>query len=261
LGKLARAAAIAALLIGLSQIAYAQTASHTPTAHHEDLKPAATATTPTAPAPETSVPPPPVDATPSPGSGYGRLFGLIFGLIVAGGVVWIVLRLIRSRGQVLIDLARKAGVEVPNLDDPIPLAATAASPEYKPKPPIEKIPDEATRPPVIPSSPPRPAVSNSARSGNLRIVAEEGVASGSTFALSDEKMSIGRDGDNDLVLADPTVSRHHAIITRDAKGTVTIEDGGSSNGIVINGERVDHATLSPGDQFKIGDNYFRLEGT
>ena len=202
---------------------------------------------------------------PDPNGGFGRLFGMIFGLAVAAAAVWIVLRLMRNRGEMLVDLARKAGVDVPNLDDPIPLAATVESPQYKPKPPIEKIPDEATRPPAIPSSSLAPAGSlarnNSYRSGSLRLVAEEGVAAGSTFAITVERMSIGRDGNNDIVLADASVSRRHAIILRDASGTITIEDGGSSNGILVNGVRLDRATLSPGDQIKIGDNYFRLQGS
>jgi len=215
-----------------------------------------------------AVPPPalPADAVdkPDPNGGFGRLFGMVFGLVVAGGAVWIVLRLMRNRGEALVDLARKAGVDVPSLDDPIPLAATVEAPQYKPKPPIEKIPDEATRPPVIPKerlAPPGSIASNFARSGPKRLVGVEGVAAGSTFAISSDRLSIGREGDNDVVITDSTVSRHHAVITKDAAGTVTIEDGGSSNGVVINGLRVDQATLSPGDEIKIGDNYFRFEGS
>jgi hypothetical protein len=206
--------------------------------------------------------PPPADTPPPPGSSYGRLFGLIFGLLVAGGVIWFVLRLIKNRGEMLIDIARKAGVDVPNIDDEIPLAATSESPQYKPKPPIEKIPEEATKPPVIPAASLRPhSVANQIHAGSLRIVAIEGVASGSTFGIIADRMSIGRDGDNDIVLTDSTVSRHHAILTKDAKGTLTIQDGGSSNGVVINGARINSTTLYPGDEIKIGDNYFRLEGS
>jgi hypothetical protein len=253
------------LLIGNIRTASAQ--STQPSHHHAPKADASPVSAVAAPAP---IPGPPATAIadtsvkPDPNGGFSRLFGLVFGLAVAGGAVWLILRLVRNRGEGLVELARKAGVDVPSLDDPIPLAATIDSPQYKPKPPIEKIPEEATKPPAIPASSLAPSGSlarnNSYRTGNQRLVAEEGVASGSTFAISTERLAIGRDGDNDIVLADATVSRHHAVIIRDEKGIVTIEDGGSSNGVVINGDRVDRATLSPGDQIKIGDNYFRFQG-
>ena len=72
--------------------------------------------------------------------------------------------------------------------------------------------------------------------------------------------TIGRDADNDVVLDDPSVSRHHATITRTGAGYV-VEDHGSFNGTTVTplqgaeqevaGEATvtlaDHATLHVGD--------------
>ena len=46
----------------------------------------------------------------------------------------------------------------------------------------------------------------------------------------------------DLVVVDPTVSKRHARLTVTDDG-VTVEDLGSTNGTVINGERIDAPTL------------------
>ncbi len=59
------------------------------------------------------------------------------------------------------------------------------------------------------------------------------------------KMRIGRADDNDLVLKDNSVSRHHVQITIDAKG-ILISDGGSSNGTILAGK-----TLKPNQQIPL----------
>lgn len=196
-----------------------------------------------------------------PYGGFGRLFGLIVGLALAGAVIWLITRLVQSRGKPLIELARRAGVDVPDPDDPIPFAPVADSPAFKPRPAIEKIPDEATSPPIIPLSRLHnlPSRGSGGAPNGLKLVAVEGVATGSVFPLGKKEMTVGRDADNEIVLADPTVSRKHARIALDLTGSFMIEDAGSANGVVINGQRVDRATLSLGDEIKLGDNYFRLE--
>lgn len=50
-------------------------------------------------------------------------------------------------------------------------------------------------------------------------------------------ITIGRDSDNDIRLADGTVSGHHAIITFDGVN-YTIQDVGSKNGTYVNGNRI-----------------------
>jgi len=86
----------------------------------------------------------------------------------------------------------------------------------------------------------------------------QGIAAGSTFALTAGDLTIGRDGESEIVLAENTVSRQHARVQRDSSGQWTLLDLGSANGVYVNGMRVQRAILSAGDEVKIGDNYFRF---
>ena len=54
---------------------------------------------------------------------------------------------------------------------------------------------------------------------------------------------IGRSRECDLVLDDPNVSRRHAELRREGDGWV-VADLGSTNGIKVNGRRVDEARAS-----------------
>jgi CRP-like cAMP-binding protein len=66
--------------------------------------------------------------------------------------------------------------------------------------------------------------------------------------LQQAQLRIGRADDNDVVLADPNVSRYHAIV-RSQDGVVAIQDLGSANGIRI-GQKVIHnqsEILQPAD--------------
>lgn len=58
--------------------------------------------------------------------------------------------------------------------------------------------------------------------------------------------TVGRDEGNDLVLAHPEVSRRHARIERDGQGWRVV-DLRSTNGTWVNGERIDAASVSIGD--------------
>src|SRR5512146_925531 len=70
---------------------------------------------------------------------------------------------------------------------------------------------------------------------------------------------IGRSSDNDIVVADPAVSRHHAEL-RIAVGTARIVDLDSNNGTYVNGQRVASAQLADGDLISVGPATFRLSG-
>jgi DNA-binding SARP family transcriptional activator len=72
---------------------------------------------------------------------------------------------------------------------------------------------------------------------------------------------IGRFTDNDIVLDDTDVSRHHAVITDTGAGFM-LTDLRSTNGVEVQGHRVrGSATLSPGDRVRIGGNEFTFEIT
>lgn len=69
---------------------------------------------------------------------------------------------------------------------------------------------------------------------------------------------IGRDPSARLCLADARVSWHHARIEDRGDGWAVV-DQGSTNGVVIHGERVEQSALEPGDTFVIGATVLRFE--
>lgn len=193
-------------------------------------------------------------------SPIARLLTGLFSLLLAAGVGWVVLHLIRTRGEPLRVLARRAGVEVA---DPAALPAEdealAEPPTYTPeKRTPEAVPEEASLPPKA-SAARLGRGPELALSGIPMLLGLQGLAAGSTFSLTDGDVTVGRDGDNEIVLAENTVSRRHAQLVRDSQGQFTLTDLGSANGVYINGTRIQRAILNTGDEIKIGDNYFRFQ--
>ncbi|WP_165864080.1 FHA domain-containing protein [Capsulimonas corticalis] len=92
-----------------------------------------------------------------------------------------------------------------------------------------------------------------------QLVGTDGLAAGARFVLSTPTVSIGRDGDNEIVLAETKVSRHHARIEHEQSGNIMLIDEASANGVFVNGMRVEKAVLHQGDEIKIGDSFFRYE--
>ncbi len=74
------------------------------------------------------------------------------------------------------------------------------------------------------------------------------------------EMTVGRGADNALVLDqdDQSVSRHHAVISVDGP-VVMIADRGSTNGVLVNGVRVERAALKPGDEVRLGKTALTIE--
>ena len=66
-------------------------------------------------------------------------------------------------------------------------------------------------------------------------------------------LTIGRHGENDIVLRDSSVSRQHACFTKEGENLI-VTDKGSKNGTIVNGLRVESARLEDGDVIRIGDN-------
>ena len=69
--------------------------------------------------------------------------------------------------------------------------------------------------------------------------------------LSREPLAIGRDGSNDVVLLDPSVSRRHARVEPSGPG-YRIVDLGSGNGVVHKGERIETLDAYPGCSLELG---------
>jgi ABC-type multidrug transport system ATPase subunit len=74
-------------------------------------------------------------------------------------------------------------------------------------------------------------------------------------------LRIGRAPDNDLVLDDLLVSRHHAELRKRADGGYEIADLGSQNGTFVSGRRIATQLLTDSDTVGIGHSLFRLSGS
>jgi hypothetical protein len=83
-----------------------------------------------------------------------------------------------------------------------------------------------------------------------RLVIESGERAGETLALG-QRLTIGREAGNDLLVADMTVSRRHCVLIREGD-KVIVRDEGSANGTLVNGERVTEKTLAAGDRIQVG---------
>ncbi|MBL7685559.1 MAG: FHA domain-containing protein, partial [Deltaproteobacteria bacterium] len=66
-----------------------------------------------------------------------------------------------------------------------------------------------------------------------------------------ENNSLGRSPSNDVVLKEAKVSRQHATINY-IRGGYVIVDLKSSNGVYVNGEKVEEHELQDGDEIAIG---------
>ena len=71
-------------------------------------------------------------------------------------------------------------------------------------------------------------------------------------------LAIGRASDNQLILNDARVSRHHARLQARG-GTLVFTDIGSTNGSRVNGVRVGEIVLGEGDRIEIGDTVLIVE--
>ena len=79
------------------------------------------------------------------------------------------------------------------------------------------------------------------------------------YVLEGPRAAIGRSRQCECVLRDPNISRRHAELCMEADGSWRIADLGSTNGIRVNGRRVDDAPLRPGDRVELGKTSFRFE--
>src|SRR5438128_6856001 len=72
-----------------------------------------------------------------------------------------------------------------------------------------------------------------------------------TLYLDHSPFTVGRKMDKDLVIADPRVSRDHALIVSE-NGQFFVVDQGSKHGTFINGERVERKLLGRNDRVEFG---------
>jgi pSer/pThr/pTyr-binding forkhead associated (FHA) protein len=72
-----------------------------------------------------------------------------------------------------------------------------------------------------------------------------------TVALTREWTRIGRSLAADVRFDDPTVSRRHALVVRQADGVRVLDDR-SLNGVFVNGSRIEGKVLQDGDEIVVG---------
>ncbi|MBC5810206.1 MAG: DUF3662 domain-containing protein [Candidatus Eremiobacteraeota bacterium] len=92
---------------------------------------------------------------------------------------------------------------------------------------------------------------------HLALRVRKGIPPGRRLALRDT-LTIGRDADCDLVLADPRVSRKHLKIVAEPNA-VTFADLGAANGVLLNGKRSAEGQLDCGDVLILGDSELVVE--
>ena len=81
---------------------------------------------------------------------------------------------------------------------------------------------------------------------------------GDAIALFDG-LRIGRNDDNEVVIVDGRVSRHHARIVA-AGGGFAIEDLHSSNGTFVDGAAIQRAQLQAGSSIVVGETVLEIRG-
>jgi len=93
------------------------------------------------------------------------------------------------------------------------------------------------------------------------LVMRQGPRPNQAFPLHKTVLTLGRAADNDIVIDDGEVSRHHARLTLRGNEWV-LEDLGSRNGTFVNGQRITGPVfLRPGSQVALGpDVLFSMEG-
>lgn len=78
------------------------------------------------------------------------------------------------------------------------------------------------------------------------------------FDLGGPLITVGRASDNDVILDDPLISRHHCQLKLQ-QGAYGFADLGSRNGSLVNGQQVSEIALGPGDVITVGDTEIEFQ--
>jgi hypothetical protein len=187
--------------------------------------------------------------------GFGDMTASLASELADGALVFA-----RSRRYTLVDRPRvtlfadstveRADIRVTaRFADPIGGAANASPmPDTAP----DVAPSVAVHGDTMVFTVPRPT----APAARLRVIDRDGTERVHEFDGS--ALTIGRAADNDLVLPDSRVSRHHARIAG-RRGTLVYADLGSTNGSRVNGVGVGELVLGAGDRIELGDTVIMVE--
>lgn len=90
------------------------------------------------------------------------------------------------------------------------------------------------------------------QAGSAMLLVQRGPDAGARFLLDQDSITVGRHPSSEIFLDDISVSRRHAIFTRQAQG-FRVTDLGSLNGTYINRDRIDtDVLLQGGDEVRFG---------
>ena len=87
------------------------------------------------------------------------------------------------------------------------------------------------------------------------LIGMSGEVKGRNFPIEAVDLTIGRKPDNTVAIDNPSVSGHHAIITRDGERYM-LRDLGSTNGTRVNSHETKEAVLKPKDLIQFGSVEF-----
>lgn len=85
-----------------------------------------------------------------------------------------------------------------------------------------------------------------------RLVVTAGEERGCSYDILAMPVALGAAQGNDIILAEPRVSRSHAVLERRAS-LIELVDLNSENGTFVNGDRVTRRRLADGDRLRFGD--------
>lgn len=118
--------------------------------------------------------------------------------------------------------------------------------------PVKEVGDSRTEVVVA-----RPVLADPA-AGTPALIRIDDLESGKGWEITHEMVTVGRNKQNDIRIADASVSSHHCTIQRQRGGSWTITDVGSANGVYINKRLVKHTELQSGDVFQLGRVSLRI---
>lgn len=83
------------------------------------------------------------------------------------------------------------------------------------------------------------------------LVIKSGEQAGTRVRLAKAKTRIGTQDDNDIILTDDHIARHHALLIYD-RGTFAVRDLNSLYGLYVEGKRIDEHPIAGGEMINLG---------
>ncbi len=127
---------------------------------------------------------------------------------------------------------------------PVPVAGVASEPSEAAMPRTQAMP-------VRPQPQPVPNIKSNAPPPPAFLQPLDGDMAGRSFPVTKTLLTVGRGLDNDLVIDDARVSRHHAQVVY-RHGHHLLRDLRSTNGTFVNNQPVEAVVLAPGDLISFG---------